>query len=325
MEYVKLGNSGLEVSKICLGCMGFGATNWIHDWVLDEKDSREIIKRALDLGVNFFDTANIYSLGVSEEILGRAIKDYGHRDDVVIATKVFQQMRDKPNGGGLSRKAIFQEVEASLKRLDVDYIDLLIIHRWDYDTPIEETMKALHDLVESGKVMYLGASAMYAYQFQKAQYVAKENGWTQFISMQNHYNLIYREDERELVPLSEEMGVSLTPYSPLAAGRLARTWHADTHRSQTDKTAVGKYDATEAQDMEIVKRVEALANKKGVKMAQISLAWLLHQKAVAAPVVGVTKMYQLEDAVESINIELSDEELAYLESLYLPHKVSGAR
>ncbi len=325
MKYTKLGNSGLEVSKICLGCMSFGANNWIHDWVLDETESHKIIKRALDLGVNFFDTANIYSLGVSEEILGSAIKKYANREDVVIATKVFQQMRDKPNGGGLSRKAIFQEVEASLKRLDVDYIDLLIIHRWDYDTPIEETMKALHDLVESGKVLYLGASAMYAYQFQKAQYVAESHGWTKFISMQNHYNLIYREDERELVPLSKDLGVSLTPYSPLAAGRLARSWHADTERSQTDKTAVGKYDSTEEQDMEISRRVEELANKKGVKMAQISLAWLLSKDVVAAPVVGVTKMYQLEDAVAAVDVELTEEEIAYLEELYLPHKVSGAR
>ncbi len=325
MEYVKLGNSGLEVSRICLGCMSFGAKNWIHDWVLDEEESHEIIKKALDLGVNFFDTANIYSYGVSESILGSALKKYAKREDIVIATKVFQEMRSTPNSGGLSRKAIFQEVEASLERLGVDYIDLLIIHRWDYKTPIEETMKALHDLVESGKVLYLGASAMYAYQFQKAQYVAEKNSWTQFISMQNHYNLIYREDERELVPLSKDLGVALTPYSPLAAGRLARAWHAQSHRAQSDTTAVAKYDATQKQDMEIVKRVEALSKQKGVSMAQISLAWLLHQDVVAAPVVGVTKIAQLEDAVLALDVTLSEEELDYLEELYLPHKVSGAR
>lgn len=325
MEYVKLGNSGLEVSKICLGCMSFGDTNWMHDWILDEEESRKIIKRAIDLGINFFDTANVYSMGVSEEILGRALKDYAKREDVVIATKVFQTMRKGPNAGGLSRKAIMQEVEASLKRLDVDYIDLLIIHRWDYDTPIEETMAALHDLVKSGKVLYMGASAMYAYQFHKAQFVAEQNGWTKFISMQNHYNLIYREDERELVPVCEMEGVSMTPYSPLASGRLARVWNADTIRAKTDQSAVKKYDQTEAQDKEIVKRVEEIAKKKGVTMAQVSLAWLLHQDVVAAPVVGVTKMYQLEDAVKAIEVVLSKEELDYLEALYEPHRISGAR
>ncbi|HZJ86684.1 MAG TPA: aldo/keto reductase [Erysipelothrix sp.] len=325
MEYVKLGNSGLDVSRICLGGMSFGDTNWIHDWVLDEEESRKIIKRALELGINFFDTANIYSYGVSEEILGRALRDYANRKDIVIATKVFQTMREGPNAGGLSRKAIFQEVEDSLTRLGVDYIDLLIIHRYDYDTPLEETMKALHDLVEMGKVHYLGASAMYGYQFQKAQYVAEKNGWTKFISMQNHYNLIYREDERELIPVCEDQNVSLTPYSPLAAGRLARAWTADTKRAQSDKTARSKYDLTQQQDTEIVKRVEEIAHKKGVKMAQVALAWLLHKPQVAAPVVGVTKMVQLEEAVEALKIKLTQEEIAYLEELYLPHKVSGAR
>ena len=325
MEYVKLGNSGLEVSKICLGCMSFGDTNWIHDWILDETESRKIIKRALDLGVNFFDTANVYSLGVSEEILGRAIKDYAKREDVVIATKVFQTMRKGPNAGGLSRKAIMQEVDASLKRLDVDYIDLLIVHRWDYNTPIEETMKALHDLVSSGKVLYIGASSMYAYQFQKAQFVAEKHGWTKFISMQNHYNLIYREDERELVPVCLDQNVSMTPYSPLAAGRLARLWDADSKRDKTDASAKKKYDSTEKQDMLVVSAVSDIAKERGVSMAQISLAWLLHQKVVAAPVVGVTKMVQLEDAVFATEIQLTDDEIERLEAHYVPHKVVGAR
>lgn len=323
MEYVKLGNSGLSVSRLCLGCMSFGDTNWIHDWILDEKESRIIIKRALELGINFFDTANIYSMGVSEAILGRAIKDYAKREDVVVATKVYHKMRNTPHGGGLSRKAIFQEVNASLERLGMDYIDLLVVHRWDYDTPIEETMKALHDLVESGKVLYLGASSMFAYQFQKAQYVAKEHGWTQFISMQNHYNLIYREDERELIPLSQEMGVSLTPYSPLAAGRLARM--EKTKRSETDERAKLKYDKTQAEDDKIIKRVEALAQKKGVSMAQISLAWLLHQEVVASPIVGITKLNQLEDAIKSLDIKLSEEEMVELEEYYQAHEVIGAR
>ncbi|NLW15634.1 MAG: aldo/keto reductase [Erysipelothrix sp.] len=325
MKYTNLGNSGLQVSKLCLGCMSFGATNWIHDWVLDETESRKIIKSALDYGINFFDTANIYSMGVSEEILGRAIKDYANRSDVVVATKVYQQMRDTPHGGGLSRKSIMQEVEASLKRLDMDYIDLLIIHRWDYKTPIEETMEALHDLKKSGKVHYIGASSMHAHQFQEAQYVAKMNGWTPFISMQNHYNLIYREGEKDLIPVCDQHKVSLTPYSPLAAGRLARAWDADTKRAQTDKTARKKYDETQEQDIKIVKRVQELAERKGVKMAQISLAWLFHKENVASPVLGVTKMYQLDDAVAALDITLTQEEINYLEELYQPHRIQGPR
>lgn len=325
MKYVKLGNSGLEVSRLCLGCMSFGTDNWIHDWVLEEKESRDIIKRALELGINFFDTANIYSLGVSEEILGRAIKDFANRDEVVIATKVYNPMRQGPNSKGLSRKAIFQEVHASLKRLNTDYIDLLVVHRWDYDTPIEETMRALHDLVTSGKVHYIGASSMFAWQFQKAQYVAEKHGYTQFISMQNHYNLVYREDERELIPACMDMGVTLTPYSPLAAGRLARPWQGDSQRYKTDQRARKKYDETESDDIHIVKRVEALAKKKHVSMANISLAWLLHQEAVSAPIVGVTKISQLEDAVDALDINLTQEELDDLEKYYKPHKVVGAR
>lgn len=324
MEYVKLGNTGLDVSKLCLGCMSFGDSNWVHNWVLNEEDSRSIIKKALDLGINFFDTANIYSLGVSEEILGKAMKDFANRDEVVIATKVFNTMRQGPNGGGLSRKAIFSEVEKSLQRLDMDYVDVLIIHRWDYNTPIEETMEALHDLIKAGKVRYIGASAMYAWQFQKAQYVAEKHGWTKFISMQNHYNLLYREDERELVPLCKDMKVALTPYSPLAAGRLTRDWSATTKRFESDKIAKDKYDSTMEQDKQIVERVATLAETKGVKRVQIALAWLLHKNPVVAPVIGATKISHLEDAVAALEVKLTKQDIEYLEELYVPHTIVGA-
>lgn len=325
MEYVKLGNTGLDVSRVCLGCMGFGhVTEGFHKWVLDEEKSRVVIKKALDEGINFFDTANIYSDGSSEEILGRAIRDYANREEVVIATKVFMPMHKGPNSYGLSRKAIFHEVEKSLERLGMDYIDLYIIHRWDYNTPIEETMEALHDLVKSGKVRYIGASAMYAWQFQKAQYVAEKNGWTKFISMQNHYNMIYREDERELLPLCNDMKVALTPYSPLAAGRLTRDWEATTYRFESDETAKQKYDSTEEQDRKIVERVAELAEKKGVKRVHIALAWLLHKQPVVAPIIGGTKISHIEDAVAAIDVKLSEEEMNYLEELYEPHKIVGA-
>ena len=324
MEYVRLGNSGLEVSRICLGCMSFGDPNvWIHKWVLNEEESRKIIKRALELEINFFDTANIYSLGISEEILGRAIRDFAKRDEVVIATKVFFPMYDGPNSGGLSRKAIMREVDNSLKRLGTDYIDLYIIHRWDYNTPIEETMEALHDVVKSGKVRYIGASAMYAWQFQKALYTAEKNGWTRFISMQNHYNLIYREDERELIPLCKDQNIALTPYSPLASGRLCRKGEADTLRNKTDQIAKQKYGSTYEVDQVIVDRVEEVAKNHGVSMAQIGLAWLLHKEQVAAPIVGVTKISHLEDAVNALSVSLSEEEIAYLEEPYVPHKIVG--
>jgi len=324
MQYVRLGNSGLEVSRICLGCMSFGDPDaWIHKWVLNEEESRKVIKRALELGINFFDTANVYSLGISEEILGRAIRDFAKRDEVVIATKVFFKMYDGPNSEGLSRKAIMREVDNSLKRLGTDYIDLYIIHRWDYNTPIEETMEALHDVVKAGKVRYIGASAMYAWQFQKALYTAEKHGWTRFISMQNHYNLIYREDERELIPLCKDQNVSLTPYSPLAAGRLCRKWEADTLRYQTDQIAKRKYDSTYETDKTIVERVEEIAKNHGVSMAQIALAWLLHKEQVAAPIVGVTKISHLEDAVNALSVSLSEEEIAYLEEPYVPHKIVG--
>jgi len=325
MEYVKFGNTGMDVSRICLGCMSFGdPNNWTHKWVLDEEHSRPIIKKAIDLGINFFDTANVYSLGKSEEVLGRALKDYAKRDEIVVATKVFNPMREGPNGSGLSRKEIMNEIDKSLKRLGMDYVDLYIIHRWDYNTPIEETLDALNDVVKAGKARYIGASAMYAWQFQKALDVAKQHNWTHFVSMQNHYNLIYREEEREMMPLCREEKIAVTPYSPLAAGRLAREWSKTTYRSETDEVAKSKYDATADTDKAIVDRVIELAKKHGVSMSQISLAWLLHKEPVVAPIVGATKESYLEDAVASLSVKLSPEEMAYLEEPYVPHRVVGA-
>ncbi len=326
MKYVKPGTTGLDVSRICLGCMSFGdANNWVHKWVLDEASSREVIKKALDLGINFFDTANVYSLGTSEEYLGRALKEYANRDDVVIATKVFSTMRETPNGGGLSRKAILSELDHSLRRLGTDYIDLYIIHRWDYHTPIEETMDALNDAVRAGKVRYLGASAMYAWQFQKARNVADKYGWSNFVSMQNHWNLLYREEEREMVPYCQDAGVALTPYSPLAAGRLSRKpGEGDTKRHQTDQVAISKYAKTEEQDSAIVERVAQVAADHSVSMSQIALAWLMHKPLLAAPIIGATKLHHVEDAVKAVDVKLTAEEINYLEELYLPHDVVGA-
>lgn len=327
MEYVKLGNTGMDVSRICLGCMGFGdAQRWIHQWVLDEENSRPIIKHALDLGINFFDTANVYSIGASEEILGRALKDFARRDEIVIATKVYIRMHEGPNGAGLSRKAILSEIDHSLKRLGTDYVDLYQIHRWDYQTPIEETMEALHDVVKAGKVRYIGASAMFAWQFQKALDVAEKHGWTRFVSMQNHLNLIYREEEREMLPLCREEKIGVIPYSPLAAGRLTRDQAlASTLRSETDRTAKGKYDATAETDQQVISRVADLAEKYGVPRVQIALAWLLQKKPVTAPIIGATKITHLEDAVGALSVKLSEEEVTYLEEPYVPHRVVGAQ
>ncbi|MBO6349866.1 aldo/keto reductase [Enterococcus casseliflavus] len=325
MDYVKFGNTGLDVSPLCLGTMGFGDPNsGFHEWVLEEDDSREVIKKALDLGINFFDTANVYSYGASEEIVGRALNDFAPRDEIVVATKLYSKMKQRPNSGGLSRKAIFYQVEQSLKRLQMDYIDLYIIHRWDYHTPIEETMKALHDLVVSGKVRYIGASAMYAWQFAKAQTVAEKNGWTKFVSMQNHLNLLYREEEREMMPLCADQKIAVTPYSPLAAGRLTRDWGAETKRYLTDKTANQKYDKTMEQDREIVVRVAQIADKHQSKRAQIALAWLLQKEQVVAPIIGATKESHLLDALPALDLKLTAEEIAYLEEPYLPHAVVGA-
>jgi aryl-alcohol dehydrogenase-like predicted oxidoreductase len=323
MEYVKLGNTGMDVSRICLGCMSFGVSGrWnLAPWVLEEEQSFPIIKKALDLGINFFDTANIYSLGGSEEILGKALKKYANRDDIVIATKVFHRMQEGPNGQGLSRKAIMSEIDKSLKRLDTDYVDLYIIHRWDYNTPIEETMEALHDVVKAGKARYIGASAMFAWQFQKALHVAEKHGWTRFVSMQNHYNLMYREEEREMIPLCKEEKIALTPYSPLASGRLCRDWTITTNRTESDKVAVTKYGATIEIDRPIHDRAAELAEKKGLNKTQIALGWILQKATV--PIIGATKISHIEDAISALFVTLADEEVAYLEELYVPHKVVG--
>ena len=324
MEYVKLGNTGLDVSKFCLGCMSFGeAEKWIHQWVVNEEKSHSIVKKALELGINFFDTANVYSMGSSEEFLGRALKDYANRDEVVIATKVHQRMHEGPNGAGLSRKAIMSEIDKSLRRLGTDYIDLYIIHRWDYNTPIEETMEALHDVVKAGKARYIGASAMYAWQFQKALHVAEKNGWTRFVSMQNHLNLIYREEEREMLPLCKEEKIGVTPYSPLASGRLVRDWSETTLRSETDQAQKSKYDATADADRLVVERVAAIAEKRGVPRIHIALAWLLQKEPVTSPIIGATKISHLEDAIGSLSIKLTPEEIASLEEPYVPHPIVG--
>jgi len=325
MEYTKLGNTGMDVSRICLGCMGFGDPGrWIHQWVLNEENSRPIIRQALELGINFFDTANVYSIGASEEILGRALKEFANRDEVVIATKVHGKMREGPNGSGLSRKAILSEIDQSLKRLGTDYVDLYQIHRWDYQTPIEETMEALHDVVKAGKARYIGASAMFAWQFQKALYVAEKHNWTRFVSMQNHLNLIYREEEREMLPLCRAENIGVIPYSPLASGRLTRDLTAErTLRSETDQIARLKYDATEEADRRVIERVASIAEKHGVLRAQIALAWLLQKAPVVAPIVGATKISHLQDAVGALTVQLTPEEIAHLEELYTPHSIVG--
>ncbi|WP_379127428.1 aldo/keto reductase [Paenibacillus sp. sgz500958] len=324
MEYVKLGNSGLDVSRLCLGCMGFGdAERWVHQWVLNEEHSRPIIKKALDLGINFFDTANVYSNGTSEEIVGRALKDYANRDEIVLATKVHFRMHEGPNGAGLSRKAIMSEIDKSLKRLGTDYIDLYQIHRWDYNTPIEETMEALHDVVKAGKARYIGASAMYAWQFLKALHVAESNGWTRFISMQDHYNLLYREEEREMLPLCKAEKIGVIPYSPLASGRLTRDPEQSTYRSETDQIQKSKYDATAETDRQIVERVASIAAERGVPRVQVALAWLLQKDPVTAPIFGATKITHLEDADAARSLKLTPEEIASLEEPYVPHPISG--
>lgn len=320
MEYTKLGNSGIEVSRLCLGCMSFGdPASKMHAWTLDPDQSEAIIRHALDLGINFFDTANCYSAGTSEEYLGRAIRRNVARDKVVLASKVYF------NEGALSAKAIEREIEGTLRRLGTDYLDLYIIHRFDYDTPVEETMEALHKLVKAGKVRALGASAMYGYQFYNMQLAARDNGWTAFSSMQNHYNPLYREDERELIPVCRQMNVALTPYSPLAAGRCARpNWEADTMRSKTDVVAHGKYDSTEEQDKTIAARIKELADKYSATMTQVTLAWH-YAKGVASPVIGATKTKYLDDAAGAFNVRLTNEDVAYIDELYIPHKITGAK
>lgn len=324
MQYVNLGRTGLQVSRICLGCMSFGSKDW-REWVIEEDESRPIIQKALELGVNFFDTANMYSVGISEEILGRALKDFAKRDEVVIATKVYYRMNNLPNQGGLSRKHILSQIDAALRRLGTDYVDLYQIHRWDYSTPIEETLDALNDLVRMGKVRYLGASSMFAWQFTKALYLADLHGWSRFVSMQNHYNLIYREEEREMLPLCREEGIGVIPWSPLARGLLAgtrdRKGQGETLRAKTDEYANKLYDAEN--DFAIVDRVIELAKRKGAKPMQIALSWLLHQPGITAPIVGIRTIQHLQEAVEALNIELSEAERAHLEEPYKPHPVLG--
>jgi aryl-alcohol dehydrogenase-like predicted oxidoreductase len=330
MEYVKLGRTGLEVSRICLGCMTYGAPATgapmpgRHAWALDEAESQPFLRQALDLGINFFDTANVYSSGASEEVLGRFLASNVRRESVVIATKVHGIMRDEPNGRGLSRKAILFEVEESLRRLGTDHVDLYQIHRWDPETPIEETLEALHDLVKSGKVRYLGASSMHAWQFSKALHLADLHGWTRFVSMQNHYNLLYREEEREMMPLCLSEGIGVIPWSPLARGRLARPWGAEsTKRFETDQFGKTLYSKTEEADGKIVDRVGHISEKRGVPRAQVALAWLLGKQGVSAPIVGATRSHHLRDAAAALALRLSPEEVAFLEAPYSPHPIAG--
>ena len=319
MQYVRLGNTDINVSKICVGAMSFGQPGTMHDWSLNYDDSKRVIDHALDQGINFFDTANVYSKGTSEEYLGMALKENGiPRDQVVISSKVYF------NPGRLSSQAIHREIEGSLKRLQTDYLDLYIIHRFDYETPIEETMSALNDLVQSGKVRAIGASAMYGYQFMNMQQVAKDNGWVMFQAMENHYNLLYREDERELIPICQQLNVSLMPYSPLAAGHLShKNWQSGTLRSKTDRVAMGKYDRAEKNDLQIINRVSDLADKYHVSMSQIALAWQW-SKGVASPIIGSTKVRHLDDAVAALSVKLTSEDIHYLEELYAPHEIVGA-
>jgi aryl-alcohol dehydrogenase-like predicted oxidoreductase len=323
MRYVRLGSTGLEVSAVTLGCMSFGdASRGGHPWVIDEEQARPIIEAALEAGITTFDTANSYNFGSSEEMTGRLLREMADRDDLVITTKVYMRMRQGPNGGGLSRKAIMREIDDSLRRLGTDYVDLYQIHRWDDETPIEETMEALHDVVQAGKARYLGASSMYAWQFAKAQYTADLGGWTRFVSMQNHYNLIYREEEREMLPFCLDQGVGVLPWSPLARGRLTRDWDVTTARAETDERGKSLY---RDEDRRVVEKVADVAERRGLSRAQVSLAWLLAQPAVTSPIVGVTKRQHLDDAVAAVDVELSEDELAELEEPYEPHAIAGHR
>ncbi len=325
MKFTKLGKTGLEVSKICLGMMSYGDPNW-RDWILSYDEGKPIVQRAIEGGINFFDTANMYSLGVSEEHTGNYMREFfNSRDEYVVATKVFFRLKDAPNQGGLSRKHIMDSVDASLKRLGTEYIDLYQIHRWDYDVPIEETMEALHDVVKSGKVRYIGASSMFAWQLSKAQHIADANNWTRFISMQNHYNLVYREEEREMNPLCVDMGVGLIPWSPLArgfvAGNRTRDKAGNTARSKTDGFAHEMY--YQDIDFDIVDRCKEIAEKYGKSSAQIALAWLLHKDGITAPIIGATKITHLNEAMDAVDITLSDDDVAYLEELYQPKPILG--
>jgi 1-deoxyxylulose-5-phosphate synthase len=324
MEYVKFGKTGLGVSRVCIGCMTYGIPDrGRHPWTLDEEKSRPLIKQAVELGINFFDTANVYSDGTSEEILGRALKEFTRREDVVIATKVHGRMRPGPNGAGLSRKAIFGELDNSLRRLGTDFVDLYQIHRWDPTVPIEETMEALHDVVKTGKVRYIGASSMYAWQFSKALYTSRLRGWTEFVSMQNHVNLLNREEEREMLPLCADQGIAVMPWSPLARGRLTRAWDETSSRQETDEFGKKLYTQFPDSDRLIVDQVSAIANARGVPRAQVALAWLLQKKGVTSPIVGASKPDHLKDAVAALSLKLTAEEIASLEKPYVPHSISG--
>ncbi|MBR0551116.1 aldo/keto reductase [Stakelama marina] len=326
MDYVKFGNTGMDVSRLCLGCMTYGVPDrGGHPWSLDEETSRPRIRQALEAGINFFDTANIYSDGTSEEIVGRALKDFARREEVVLATKVHGRMRPGPNGAGLSRKAIMHEIDASLKRLGTDYVDLYQIHRFDDDTPMEETLEALHDVVKAGKARYIGASSMYAWQFATMLHLSEANGWTRFSSMQNYVNLLYREEEREMLPLCEAEGIAVIPWSPMARGRLTRPWDTSTERSETDKFGRTLYEKTQAADRAVVERVGEIAKARGVPMAQIALAWVLAKPVVTAPIVGASKPEHLDDAIAALDIVLSDDEIARLEEPYIPHDIVGFR
>lgn len=324
MDYVKLGRTGLDISRVCLGCMSFGLPErGMHTWTLREDESRTLIKQAINLGINFFDTANVYSDGTSEEFVGRALNDYIERDEVVIATKVNGRMHPGANGQGLSRKAIMSEVDASLKRLGTDYIDLYQIHRWDYGTAIEETLCALHDVVKAGKARYIGASSMFAWQFAKALYMADQNGWTRFVSMQNYLNLLYREEEREMLPLCAAEGIGVIPWSPLARGRLTRNWDDKTARSEADAFGTKLHETTAEADRKVVDSVAHLALRRGLPRAQIALAWVLQKSPVNAPIVGATKPQHIDDAVAALAIKLTPDEIAMLEEAYVPHAVRG--
>src|SRR6266853_1112951 len=330
MDYINLGKTGLKVSRICLGCMTYGqpATGKIkpgsHAWALNEEESQPFLRQALDLGINFFDTANVYSVGASEEVLGRFLRAHTRREAVVIATKVHARMRDEPNGQGLSRKEIFYELDQSLRRLETGYVDLYQIHRWDYETPIQETLEALHDVVKAGKVRYIGASSMYAWQFAKALYTADLHRWTRFVSMQNHYNLIYREEEREMMKLCAAEGIGVIPWSPLARGKLTRPWAAEaTKRSETDQFTQAIYSKTEEADKKVVDRLGEVAERRGIPRATLALAWMLSKPVITSPIVGATKPNHLTDAVAALQVKLAAEEIASLEEPYVAHPVLG--
>ena len=324
MDYVKLGSTGLEVSRVCLGCMTYGdPQRGNHSWTLPEDESRPLIRQAIEAGINFLDTANVYSDGSSEEIVGRAIKDFSRREEIVLATKVNSRMRPGPNGAGLSRRAILGEIDHSLKRLGTDYVDLYQIHRWDYTTPIEETLEALHDVVKAGKARYIGASSMHAWQFAKAIYTSRLNGWTEFVSMQDHLNLLYREEEREMLPFCEDQKIAVIPWSPLARGRLTRDWDEATARTESDEFGKTLYTQAVDADHKIVDAVGAIAKTRGIARAQVATAWILQKSAVTTPIIGASKPGHIADAVASLAVKLTPEEIEALESPYIPHAVAG--